>query len=161
MAQGQPEDLDLCIGIQFGFGEGNSHEPKVISNEFTRVLHQSRISTTLTATVYGRQWHRQFGKGSHTSTRSSLPNSGWNKFNWDRIRVFSETCCDKSGNSTQAYIRAIRGHSAWMDECNLSFKSFAVSRQNSVEWSDCSVAGTKEARMLLLGRASLEAQGST
>ena len=101
-----------------------------------------------------------------------IPDSGWDNVNFDRIQSVLRLA--GFDDNIPAYIRAIQGHcsssirviqkhdqdSAWMDECDLSFK---FRRQNSVEWTDCrrNRQEGRQTSMLLLGCASSEKPGST
>ena len=59
-------------------GGRTSHEPNMISKEFTTVQRsEPNVHDVDGALVCGRQSNRKFGKGSQTSTWSSPPDSEW------------------------------------------------------------------------------------
>ena len=72
-----------------GYSEGNSNEPKKISEEFTRVPGSEPHFHDVDGAYPWRLVMQKVRESSQTSTRSSLSSSGWNNSGWDRTESVS------------------------------------------------------------------------
>ena len=90
-------------------------------------------------------------KASELRPESVLRLAGITKKLQQKFELFNTRC------ELQVFPKYDR-FSAWMDECNLSFKFPVVPRHTSVEWTDCGRNWQErtQASMLFLGRASSE-----